>query len=260
MHSTKRHRLIDVLRTNDLTDTGKREVSGFHEVDIAFGNFITDLIDGFCINEPDAINAAFHAYCERPKAEKVVMGRFDDVNALLTHIRRAREKDKDNGNQVQLPLVNISRNFMVTYGNGDRAIADTHTGDFVYNDKKEIIGVTASVPATLTYDLWVVGADKESTSLLINALAAEFSLMLNTGFKAHTRIATGPAVLDCGIDGVRNFMMNDTSPDSEFERLYVGATQLNVITSVLIVYNVTHVRSRVRVMTPETMPESSTHE
>ncbi|HFU2857309.1 TPA: hypothetical protein ACGQ50_000849 [Enterobacter cloacae] len=246
--------LLLKFRQLDVTPTGLYEVTGFHDVDVAVANFIADIVDRARICEPNEFNRAFANFTDRPKSDKVIVGRWDTPQQLLRHIAMAQagrisEKNDDYRNKDYLPLVNLSRNFMVSIGNTDRAIQSRnkdHT--LIYNGmqaKRNVIAVCASQPATLTYDLFVLGPDKESTSLLCNALGLQLVEMVNTGFEAHTRLATSSLKLDCALDSVKGFMLSDLTPEPDTEKYYCATTQLTVITEAVIAYNVMAVNSTV---------------
>lgn len=242
--------------------TGLYETTGFHDVDIAFGNFITNIVDRARLCEPNDINKAFAQYTDRKPEEKVIVGKFDDVASLLRHIHTAQagrvtQQHDPHRNSDQLPIVNISRTFQVSIGNTDRAIQTrNHEHREIYDGKgqrpENIVAICASQPATLTYDLFVIGADKESTSLLSNALGMQLVELVNTGFVAKTRLATASFKLDCALDGVKGFMYSDASSSGEQDRYYVASTQISVVTEVITAYNSRAINSVVRVFDPQT--------
>lgn len=260
-----RPELLFKFRQLEVTPTGKYEVTGYHDVDIAVGNYIAQLVDNACICEPNPINKAFAEYTDRPVSDKVIVGRFDDVPSLLRHIRTAQagrisQKGDKYRNPDYLPLVNISRNFLLSIGNVDRAIQTrNHDQAVIYDGQgikpRNVIAVCASQPATLTYDVNIVGADKESTSLLCNALGTMLVELLNTGFTAKTRLATADFELDCALDGVKGFMLSDASAMGETDRMYCATTQITVISEVIIAYNVTAINATVNVFEPQTLDE-----
>ena len=255
-----RESLLLKFRELIVEPTGLYEVTGFHDVDIAVANFITDIVDRARINEPNEFNRAFANYTDRPKSDKVIVGRWDSPQQLLRHIAMAQagrisEKNDDYRNKDYLPLVNLSRNFMVSIGNTDRAIQSRNKDHTViYQGKpqaRNAIAVCASQPATLTYDLFVLGPDKESTALLCNALGLQLVEMVNTGFKARTRLATADFELDCGLDSVKGFMLSDLTPEPDTEKYYCATTQLTVITEAVIAYNVTAINATVNLYNPQ---------
>lgn len=244
----------------DIEPTGKYEVTGYHDVDIAVGNFISDLIDGATVCEPNDVNKAFANFSDRAQGDKVIVGRFDDVESLLTHVRSAdagRESERGNPkiNRDALPFINISRNFLVSLGNTDRAIQSTQDGYEFYDDNKNMTAVLTTVPATLTYDLWLIGPDKESTSILSNAIGVQLLELINTGFKARTRLAYRPIEVDCCLDGAKSFMLSDSSPTGEADRIYCATTQITVITEVVKAIEVAAKRLRVNLHSPQVMEE-----
>lgn len=245
--------------------TGLYEVTGYHDVDIALGNYITSIVDNARLCEPNDINKAFAQFTDRPATDKVIVGRFDDVPTLLRHIHMAQagrisQHADRNRNHDQLPIVNLSRNFQVSIGNVDRAIQSRNWDHRVIYDglgraPENVIAICASQPATLTYDMFVIGADKESTAILANGLGMQLVELINTGFTAKTRLATAPFELDCALDGVKGFMYSDASASPNDDRYYVATTQLSIITEVVMAYNAKAVNAVVRVFDPELMDD-----
>ncbi|MEG5932450.1 hypothetical protein UXN85_20505 [Enterobacter hormaechei] len=260
-----RPELLLKFRQLEVKPTGLYEVTGYHDVDIALGNYISRIVDNVRLCEPNDINKAFADFTDRPISDKVIVGRFDDVPQLLRHIKMAQagrpsEHHDKHRNPDYLPLVNLSRNFMISIGNVDRAIQTrNHEQAVIYDGMglkpRNVIAVCASQPATLTYDLNILGADKESTSLLCNALGMQLVELLDTGFKAKTRLATGDFELDCALDAVKGFMLSDASPQSDTDRFYCATTQLTVITEVITAYNVQAINATINVFEPQTLDE-----
>lgn len=243
--------MVIVFREKSVEPTGRREVSGFRDIDHALANLLAKTLQGLIVSEETTFNRSFARFIERPAKDQVLIGHFEDIRDLVRSIRQAkagRPSKYTNPfiNPDALPLVNITRTFDLSYGATERQIPRPDYAELKDSDGT-VRFVISALPVSLTYNLTIVTADKESLSMLSNLLVGHFYGLHSTSFEAPTRICQADVPIECALNNMKGAMLSDLSLPVSEERLFAGQMTVEVIADTLTAYEVTPTNRRIQV-------------
>ncbi|MGL5103039.1 MAG: hypothetical protein ACRC6N_11020 [Plesiomonas sp.] len=225
-----------------LTPTGEKEISGFRCIDVAFANQIAHALHGLCINHADGHNEAFIDFIARQPKDQVLLGKFDDIKEFVRAVRQSKagrvsQAANPLANRDALPLINVSRSFDCIWTPTDRQIRRYRYGDVVQDDV--VISVLDAHPVQLNYKILVLSAEKESLSLICNAIGSHFVSMLSTSFFAPTTISMADIDIECSFNELGGIGFNDESVPIFEDRIYAASATISVIADVITAHAVT---------------------
>lgn len=225
------------------TRTGKNQTTGLAPVDDALAALVSGLFSNMVIIEPTAQEKRFASFLERSPADRVFVGRYDNVIEFLKAIRRAsagqgREPKQQSINRDALPTVNISRSMDINYENTDQQI-DRRLGYwFREPDTNKPLATLEYMQAIITYDITLIATDKATLTLLCNALAAQLRHMMSTQFEARTKLVRVPVPIICSLQNAKEVGFSDVSAPIGEERIYAAQLPVTVNAEVITAWEV----------------------
>lgn len=243
--------MILIFRQKSVTPTGRREVTGFRDTDHALANLLARTLQGLFVSEETTNNRAFARFIERPAKDQVLVGHFEDIREMVRAMRQAKAgRPSQHANHFvnpdALPIINLSRTLDLSYGAFERQIPRPDFGE-LKDDQGNTKFVLSALPVSLTYNLTIVSADKESLSMLCNLLVGHFYGLHSTSFEAPTKICNTVIGLECALNNMKGAMVSDLSLPISEERLFVGQMTIEVIADTLTAHEVTPVTQRFQV-------------
>jgi hypothetical protein len=233
------------------TRTGKNQTTGLAHVDTALAMLISGMFSNVLIVEPQKEEQRFAAFLERSPADRVFVGRYDNAVEFLKAVRRAdagqgrypnNHPKKHDINRDALPMVNISRSMDISYENDDQQI-DRRIGAWFREPKTEKpLANLEYTQAIITYDLTLIATDKDTLSLMCNALGAQFRHMMGSQFEAETTLVRVPVPIICAIQDVKEIGFSDVSAPLGEERIFAAQAPVTVNADVITAWEVDAVR------------------
>lgn len=248
--------LISRFHELELEPTGEYEVSGFQSADEAIATLISRMFDGAKINTPTRENAAFQRFIESPPAERVVLGKFDDIVEFLRALRRADNwkatPSKPAVNKQALPVINVSRSFDTAFMpiESKRDLPNVFGKFNIIEDKSgRPYAAINTTNASLTYTITLLAAEKETLSLLINTIGVQLRFAEHRSLLAPVVIALADASLDVTLTDGRDISFTDISAPIGDDRIFAVQTTLTASVDVLHALAVVPHNTRTQVFT-----------
>lgn len=244
-------KLLFQFREKGLRPTGRREVAGLRDIDHALASHIARSIQGLYVTNETVHNKHFANFMKRPPQDQVLLGHFEDLRDMVRSIRQARAGRKSQqGNKFAnldaLPIINLTRTLDVSYGFTDRQLDRIDFGELT-DENGVVRHMISTLPMTLTYNLTVASAEKESLAILCNGIANHFYFLRDTGFLAPTSICGINIDAECALNSLKGMMVSDVSLPVSEERLFAGQVTLEVIADNLMAIEVEAFTQRVQV-------------
>lgn len=232
------------------TRTGKFEVTGFSGVDAAVAAKINDTFSRVVVTNPDPARARFAAFLGREPKDRVFVGQYDSVVEFLAAMRRAaagrNSVPKDVPvNRDALPLVNVSRSFDLAYESNDYQRSRRDAGVMLSDDGLTPAAELEITQATLTYNVTLIAAEKNTLGLMCNAFAGDLQFLSNTSFKAQEKLVNVMAEVDCCITEAKGTGFTDISPPLTENRIFAAQAMIMVMADVYLAWEVDATRIRV---------------
>lgn len=222
--------------------TGKFQVSGFGEVDQAVASMVSDIFSKVLLVAPQPYEARYASFLARSPADRVFVGRYDNIIEFLHALRRASagqgrrpEAIKDQLNPDALPLVNISRSMDISYENNDQQIDRRKGGDTLFRNEQtgEPLAQFEYTQALLTYDVTLLATDKITLGLMANTLGAHFRQLMGSSFMATTKMMNAVDIpLNLNIEAPKEVGFTDVSAPLGEERVYAVQAPITVMSDV----------------------------
>lgn len=223
--------------------TGKSQTTGLKAVDDALAMLVSGLFSNVLLVDPQPEEKRFASFLKRSPADRVFVGRYDGAIEFLKAIRRAnagqgRAPNKQDINRDALPAINISRSMDISYDNSDHQM-DRRIGYWFREPDTDMpLANLEYMQAILTYDVTLIATDKDTLSLMCNALGAQVRLMMATQFEAQTSLVRVPVPLICALQDAKEIGFSDVSAPMNEERIYAAQAPLTVNAEVITAWEV----------------------
>ncbi|MDV1094976.1 baseplate (plasmid) [Raoultella ornithinolytica] len=223
--------------------TGKNQTTGLKSVDEGIAMLISGLFSNVLLVDPRPEEKRFASFLGRSPADRVFVGRYDGAIEFLKAIRRAnagqgRMPTSQEINRDALPAINISRSMDISYDNNDHQM-DRRIGAWFHDpDSGMPLANLEYIQAILTYDVTLIATDKDTLSLMCNALGAQIRLMMGTQFEAQTSLVRVPVSLICAIQDAKEIGFSDVSAPMNEERIYAVQAPVTVNAEVITAWEV----------------------
>ncbi|UAN54752.1 hypothetical protein KGP26_29845 (plasmid) [Serratia sp. JSRIV002] len=225
--------LLSRFNELNLEPTGEFEVSGFQAVDGAIAAYISRMFDKARVNTKSFENASYIRFIGSPAANRVVLGKFDDIVDFLKSLRRSdawKAKTEKPKNPQVLPVINVSRSFDTAFM-GIEHKRDTPGPlelEVVSDGDDKPYSTIGTTNASLTYSITILAAEKETLSLLINTIGASFRFAGHRSLSAPIKLALVETALDATFTDSRDIAFNDISAPIGEERIFAAQAVLTV--------------------------------
>ncbi|WP_241647032.1 hypothetical protein [Rosenbergiella metrosideri] len=229
---------IPLSRTGEwkTTRTGKYETIGLKTVDDALAARISGMFSNAVVLGSNPGTERFASFLNRKPQERVYSGKFDDVAQILRSI--GQEKSGQQAtlsdaqiNSLALPVVNVSRNFDLVFENGDEGTSVWYYNYFTDDAGKPLADLLTQY-VSLSYEVMLIAAEKETLAMMCNALAASFYSMTEHTL-AHTgKLYYSDIPLQSAIATPKSLMFSEMTP-STTGRIFAASLPLTVTAQVV---------------------------
>lgn len=226
-----------------LTPTGKREISSLSDVDNGFASNLLRAINDIQFLHPRRQDASMVEFLKRSDSDKLSVGNYPDIKALLSaqNASGAGQKDTPTAvpiNRHALPLINIGRDVTYSFYVGEHERDELDYGQ-LYDEKEQITAVVSKVPVQLTYKVWVLAFDLDTLGHLTGAIGTWMRLWQSQGETAYqcTTSLCGIAVnIDNVFDAPKAVDWSDISADIGTDRIFAAELLVTVVSAQLVAH------------------------
>lgn len=218
------------------SQTGKYQVTGFQAVDDALAARISAFFSN-AVNDSDAPGSdRFASFLDRAPEKRVFVGKFDDVIQSLKAITNAGAGQQttsatDMLNGLALPVINISRQFNLSYENNAEGTEVWDHAGWRDSSGKPLADMFRQY-AVLTYDITLIASERETLSLMCNAIGASMYAMSEHKLQHKGNLLGTEVELQSGINTPKALSFTDITPTSE-GRIFAASTSITVTAEVM---------------------------
>ncbi|MCZ4061168.1 hypothetical protein O3W44_21815 [Pantoea sp. LMR881] len=145
-------------------------------------------------------NTAYNRFIESAPAKRVVVGKFDSLVEFLQMLRRSRGRPKaPEVSTDALPIINVSRSYDVVYSTSDQK-RDTRASlklETIEDGNGKTYAALDRSQAALTYTISALAFEKETLSLMLNAVSMHLKFAVHQSFSVPVMLANSTVDLDC---------------------------------------------------------------
>jgi hypothetical protein len=211
------------------TQTGETETTDLFNVDIGFGNYLIRGLSDCKIRSASKKDAQAKAFFERPPAEQLMVGEYEDPKRFLLALSgsekarknlidsKATQTLKDQINKRAVPVMYFYRNLGYRYSDPSMYPAQKNA---ISNEN----GVADVLNAEMDYSVFIIAFDI-TTLTRIAASVSAFIALDSPKFTVDITVGDEPAHLDAKINDPHTIDFGDMSvPSSEGRLLALQAT------------------------------------
>ncbi|WP_241612996.1 hypothetical protein [Rosenbergiella epipactidis] len=223
------------------TRTGRYETVGLNTVDNALASRISAMFTNAVVLGNAPGTERFASFLKWQPQDRVFAGKFDDVAQILRSIAQEKAGQQptltdEKINSLALPVVNVSRTFDLVYENGDEGKSVWNYKFFTDDSGKPLADLLTQY-VSLSYEVMLIAAEKETLAMMCNALAASFYSMTEHTLSHTANLFNSDIPLQSAIATPKSLMFTEMTP-STTGRIFAASLPLTVTAQLVSAWEV----------------------